>query len=286
MKIRPVAGLCFLGALLLVAQSQDWKTATTLPAVDMDGLTAAQKTKVLQILRDESCTCGCGMTIAQCRVQDPGCSFSKGLASSIVASVKQGKSEQEAMQAAVAKFSPKLLEDPVAIPTAGSPSIGPADARITLVEFSDFQCPYCAHAVRQLDAVLNTYPGKVRLIFKQFPLSTHPQASISAAASLAAQQQGKFWEMYYALFGNRERLSRKTILSLAEGMGMDMKRFTADLDSPEIRKAVARDAADGDKAGVDATPTVFINGQRYNGSLALDAFKPVLEAELKKAPKR
>jgi protein-disulfide isomerase len=158
---------------------------------------------------------------------------------------------------------------------------GAPDARVTLVEFSDFQCPYCAKAIHELDAILKAYPNQVKLIFKQFPLDSHPQASISAAASLAAHRQGKFWEMHYALFANRDKLSRKTILDLATGLGLDMKRFTADLDSVEIKKAVARDVADGDRAGVDSTPTVFIDGQHYNGSLALEAVKPIIEAELK-----
>jgi len=284
MTIRPVAGIGLLAAALLFAQ--DWKTASTLPAVDMDGLTAAQKATVLKILRAHDCTCGCNMKLAQCRVEDPGCSFSRGLASVIVDAIKQGKSESAAMAAAEAsRFAHppehKLLDDPVAIPTAGSPVTGAPDARVTLVEFSDFQCPYCAKAVTEIDAVLKAYPNQVKLIFKQYPLDSHPQASISAAAALSAYRQGKFWEMHYALFANRTRLSRKTILDLATGLGLDMKRFTADLDSAEMKKAVARDVADGDSVGVDSTPTVFIDGQRYNGSLAFEAVKPIIEAELK-----
>lgn len=284
MTIRSVAGFCLLFGALLFAE--DWKTATTLPGVDTTGLTAAQKATVLKILRQQSCTCGCNMKMAQCRVEDPGCSFSRGLASVIVGAIKEGKKESAALAAAEAsRFAHppehKLLDDPVAIPTAGSPETGAPDARVTLVEFSDFQCPYCAKAVHQLDAVLKAYPSQVKLIFKQYPLESHPQASISASAALAAYQQGKFWEMHYALFANREKLSRKTILDLATGLGLDMKRFTADLDSPQTKKAVARDVEDGDKAGVEATPTVFIDGQRYNGSLAFEAVKPIIETELK-----
>ncbi len=284
MKIRPVAGFCLLGAALLFAQ--DWKTAAVLPGVDLTGLTATQKATVLRILRAQNCTCGCAMKMAQCRVEDPGCTVSRGLAGVIADAIKSGKKENEALAAAAAsKYTPKLLSSPVLIPTAGAPVIGPSDARITLVEFSDFQCPYCAKAVGRLETVLKAYPTQVRLIFKQFPLSNHPQASISAAAAVAAHQQGKFWEMHNALFANRERLSRKTILDLAANLKLDMKRFTADLDSPQVKEVVKRDAADGDKADVDSTPTVFINGQKYNGSLEFEAIKPVLDAELK-TPKK
>jgi len=158
--------------------------------------------------------------------------------------------------------------------------------RITLVEFSDFQCPYCSKASAQIAAILKAFPNDVKLIFKQYPLDNHPQAMISAQAALAANQQGKFWQLHDLMFANRTILSRKSILLWADAVKLDMKRFTADLDSEPIKKAVARDMADGDKAGVEGTPTVFIDGQRYNGDLKLDAIKPVLEGELKKLAKK
>ena len=227
------------------------------------------------------------MKVAECRVKDPNCSYSRGLASVTVGAIKAGKTEAAAIaESKASKFgsrpAPKLLEDPVPIPTLGSPVTGPANARITLVEFSDFQCPYCSKAVTQINATLKAYPNDVRLIFKQYPLDSHPAAAISAAASLAAHAQGKFWPMHDVMFANRQKLSRQAILGWAKDIGLDMKRFTADLDSDAIRKAVLRDQADGDKAGVEGTPTVFLNGQKYNGDLAPDAIKPVIDGELKR----
>ena len=274
------------GAALLWAQ--DWQTATDLAGVDLTGLTPAKKTLALKALRTQACTCGCAMKVAQCRVEDPHCSYSRGLASITVGAIKEGKSVDEAIaESKASKFgtrpTPKLLDDPVPIPTLGSPVMGPADARITLVEFSDFQCPYCSKAVVQINATLKAYPNDVRLIFKQYPLlELHPAAGIAAAAALAAHQQGKFWPMHDVMFANRGRLSRQSILGWAKDIGLDMLRFMADLDSDAIKKAVLRDQADGDKAGVEGTPTVFVNGQRYNGDLAPDAFKPVIEGELKR----
>jgi len=175
----------------------------------------------------------------------------------------------------------KLLEDPIAIPTAGAPVLGPKDAAITLVEFSDFQCPYCALATPQLQAVLKAYPTQVKLIFKQFPLDMHSQAAFAAAAAVAAHKQGKFWPMHDALFASHRDLSRPTILALASAIGLDVKRFEADMDSPEIRKAVARDLDDGSRIGVMSTPTLFIDGQHYNGPITLETLRPLLDAELK-----
>lgn len=279
-----LAALYVLGAALVCAQ--DWTTIEALPAVDFSGLSPAQKATALKLMRGRDCSCGCGMKVAECRVKDPNCFYSKGLASVIVASLRAGKSEKEALADAEASHfahapHPKLLEDPVEVPTAGAPETGPDNAPITLVEFSDFQCPYCTLATPQLQAVLKAYPTQVRLFFKQFPLDMHSQAALAAAAAVAAQRQGKFWPMHDALFASHGDLRRATILALASSVGLDMKRFEADLDSPEVRKAVARDQEDGGNVGVMSTPTLFIDGQHYNGNIRLEDLKPILEAELK-----
>jgi len=132
--------------------------------------------------------------------------------------------------------------------------MGPKDARVTLVEFSDFQCPYCAIAVVKLNAILKAYPNDVKLIFKQFPLDTHSQAALAAAAALAAHRQGKFWQLHDAMYADRTHLSRQNILAMAGTVGLDVKRFQQDWDSPAIKQAVSREQAEGEKIGVDATP--------------------------------
>jgi protein-disulfide isomerase len=289
LKARLTA-LALLAGAILFAQ-QEWQTMTNLPAVDLNGLTPARQASALKALREQACPCGCDMKVAECRVKDPGCTYSKGMSGVLVDSLKAGKSTPEAVKAAVAsKYGHvpqhKLLDDPVLIPVANAPSIGPANARITLVEFSDFQCPYCVKAVGQLKTVMKAYPNDIKLIFKQFPLDSHSQAAGAALAAMAAHRQGKFWEMHDALFAHREDLSRNALPGIASAAGLDMKRFNADLTSTEIKNLVLRDISDGEKAGVDATPTIFIDGRRYNGSLALDALRPVLDAELKTPPKK
>lgn len=283
-----VLACAVLGAVLLLGQT-DWRTVTDLPGVDFSGLSEVQSRALVRLLRNHDCACGCGMKVAECRVKDPPCSWSKGLAGVMADALRAGKNENEAIEAAKAsKWAhgpqpPKMLEDPVKIPTAGSPVRGPADAALTLVEFSDFQCPYCKVAVGQLNAVLEAYPGKIRLIFKEFPLDTHSQAALAAAAAIAAHQQGKFWPMHDALFAHRTELSRATILALARAVGLDMQRFAADLDSPATRSAIARDREDGDRAGVEGTPSVYINGRKYNGALDLPKIRTAIDEELKKA---
>jgi protein-disulfide isomerase len=276
------AGLCLLGVAMLFAQ--DWKNVETLPDVDLTNLTAAQKATALKILRDHGCSCGCNMKVAECRVVDPNCSFSKGLAAAIIDAIRQGKSEADVIAAADASkwahTKPmRLLDDPVSIPVAGAPLLGPPNAPITLVEFSDFQCPYCIAAVPEIKAVMSAYPAQVKLIFKEYPLDIHSHAELAAAAALAAHKQGKFWAMHDSLFSTRN-LSRENILDLAQKNGLDMKRFQADLESTEVRETLIRDIQDGDRAGVEGTPTIFINGKRYNGQIVEASLKPVLDAEL------
>ncbi|MDQ2946481.1 MAG: thioredoxin domain-containing protein [Acidobacteriota bacterium] len=268
-------------------QAQEpWTTSTTLPSVDFTGLSAPQKQKALQMLREQSCPCGCGLKVAECRFKDPGCGFSTGLASIVTKGLKDGKSVEEiaklesASRWGHAPEPPKLLEDPVAISLAGAPSQGPMDARITLVEFSDFECPYCSQAANEVRAVLQAYPKDIRLVYKQFPLTTHPHANLAAVASLAALNQNKFWPMHDKLFGNFRKLSRDNFLTWAQELGLDMPRFTADLASPKLKTVVENDVKAGEAAGVNGTPSFFINGKHYNGSFSLAALKPIFEAEL------
>ncbi len=284
-----IAFLCLFSALKLVAQTPTpspdaWKTSQTLGNIDMSGLTPVQKKAVLKIVREQDCSCQCGMKTAECIMKDSNCSYSRALAKIAIQGVKDGKSLIEIsklMDASPKAHRPKLLEDPITIPVAGSPVRGPADARITLVEFSDFECPYCSAAEKQVDIVMAAYPKDVKLIYKQFPLSMHPHAELAAEASLAAREQGKFWEMYDVLFKNYRRLSREGIMAWAKELGLDMDKFKADLDSGKYKAVVEKDLADGETAGVYGTPAFYIDGKQYNGEVTLAAMKPIFEAELK-----
>ncbi len=288
MKARLAIATLLCGLAIFVLQAAgavDWKTSAELPGVDLSGLSVKQKASALEILRDRGCSCGCSMKLAECRVMDPGCAYSTNLAITVVESVKAGKSKAETFAALDASKwahlqEQKLLDDAVQIPVAGSPSVGPANAKITIVEFSDFQCPYCAVAIGEINALLKAYPTQVKLIFKQFPLEIHPQADLAAAAAIAAHKQGKFWPMHDAMFAHRNDLSRKSILLMAKENGLNVDRFESDLDSTEVRETVVRDVQDGDRAHVEGTPTLFISGQRYNGQVTLASLKPIIDAEL------
>lgn len=283
--MRLVAGL-FIIALALFAQT--WATKTDLPDVVWGAATPVQKQRGLKVLRTVDCTCGCSMKLAQCRVEDPACAQSKTLANLIAKSAAGDRSEAEMTRfiantdlAKHATMRSKVLWDPVEIPVKGVPSKGPENARVTIVEYSDFQCPYCTTAVGNLNALMKMYPNDVRLVFKQFPLDNHSNARLAAAASLAAHEQGKFWPMHDKFYQNTRSLSRGNIMLWAKEQGLDMTKFTTALDSPQIKQLVSKELAEGEKFGVEGTPTIFINGKKYNATIDPQTLKPIIDEELK-----
>ena len=278
--------LLFTAGLMFAQQpAVDWQKSATLPGIDLSPLTAAQKTAALKIMREQDCSCGCSMKVAECRFKDPACAVSRGLATATIAGLKAGKSPAEVAGdvAAKAKSGPAprpLLEDAVAIATNGDPVRGPANAKVTIVEFSDFQCPYCASAAAKVNAVLAQYPNDVKLVFKQFPLDMHPQARLAAQASLAAANQNKFWDLHDKMFANFRQLSRDNIVSYAKDAGLDMTKFSADLETAQLKATINREVQEGVNVGVSGTPSFFINGKKYNGAMDPQSLKPVIDKEL------
>ena len=167
------------------------------------------------------------------------------------------------------------------IDTSGDPVRGPADAPVEIIVFSDYQCPYCARLEPLLSQVLAKYPREVKLVFKQFPLNMHPFSRKAAAASLAAGEQGKFWEMHDRVFENSRRLSDALFLQVAEGLGLDMTKFKESLNGLSIQARIKEDIQDGIKAGVRGTPTVFIDGKLLRDR-SLKGFEEMIEKDLGK----
>ncbi len=272
----------FLVAVLCLAQGT-WQTATTLPGVDLSGLSKSGRDAVLAILRAEPCTCGCNQKIAECRMKDQTCSASRRLANFVIQGASAGKSA-EAVREELKKYAdepPPVLDKPVKLTVDGDPVRGPATAKVTVVEFSDFQCPYCAIATGEVGQVLKQFPKDVRFIFKQFPLDIHSQAGIAAEASLAAQAQGKFWELHDKMYANYRQINRARILVWATEIGLDLNRFRSDLDSHKYAARVTAEEKQGEDAGVEGTPTFFINGKRLNAVFELSTVAPLVLDEMK-----
>ena len=184
-----------------------------------------------------------------------------------------------------AKYKVDYLLEPIRIEVAASgfPAKGPAGAPVTIVEFSDFQCPFCSKVTPTLEQVVSKYGSKLRLVFRQFPLPMHPNAAKAAEASLCANEQGKFWEMHDAMFKDQAGLAVDGLKSKAAGIaGINAASFNSCLDSGKETPAVQSDVKAGTKAGVNGTPAMFVNGRFVNGAVSADDLSKVIDEELKR----
>ncbi len=207
------------------------------------------------------------------------------VAPQIVATLRAQKSaalQQEFIKALRAKYKAKVWIDPprVKVSVDDDASRGPKDAPITIVEFSDFQCPYCSTAEKSVEAVLKKYGDKVRLVYRDYPMSFHPNAEIASIGSECAEEQGKFWEMHKAMFADQKKLSSPDLIETAGGIGLNTEEFKECLDSGRYKAEVQKDFEDGQRYGVTGTPAFFINGIMVNGAQPPEAFHKIIDAEL------
>jgi protein-disulfide isomerase len=162
-----------------------------------------------------------------------------------------------------------------------APFMGPAEALVTLVVFSDFQCPGCGKLAAVLEQVLDEYPENVKIVFKNFPLAFHQFATPAARAALAALGQGRFWEFHDLLFANASSLNPNLLLQFATQLGLDVNQFQRDMGSADTADRVEEDIKDGKMVDVTSTPSLFINGRRQK-ERTLQAIKTRIEEELEK----
>jgi len=177
----------------------------------------------------------------------------------------------------------KVMLDPprYTVATAAiDPVRGPASAPITIVEFSDYQCPFCARVNPTLEQVRKTYGDQVKIVFKDFPLPNHPQAPKASEAGHCANEQGKYWELHDLMFANQRALNVPELKQYAAGLGLDMTKFNQCLDSGKHAGLVASGLAQGERMGVNSTPTLYINGRVLIGAQPFEAFKQIIDEEL------
>jgi len=172
----------------------------------------------------------------------------------------------------------------ICVPYVGQPK-GDAQGLVTIVMFSDFQCPFCVRVRPTLDQLEKEYPGKIRVYFRHNPLPFHDKAKLAAQAAVAAERQNKFWAMYDVLFENQSKLAREDLIQYAEKIGLDRDRFNRDLDSDESVKQVEEDLELGRKLGIQGTPNFLLNGRAVRGAVPIDQFKTIIDDELNRAQK-
>lgn len=174
-----------------------------------------------------------------------------------------------------------LPKEKVAELTAGNPpSFGPEDAKVTIVEFSDFQCPYCGRAAQVVEKLRKEYGDKVHFVFRQYPLPMHPNARPAAEAALAAHAQGKFWAFHDKLFADQRALSREAYDKYAKEVGLDVKQFDQAIESKKFADAIQSDMKLGQEVNVRGTPTMFINGERVPNPTSYEVVKGLIDKKL------
>ena len=255
--------------------------------IDFTGLSDAQKKTALKVMNSNPCNCGCSQTVAQCRRDMPNsCRRSLIFARTVVDSLREGKDEAavaKTLQAKAATFVEAREPDDSGqvynIDVSNSPVKGSKTATVRIVEFSDFQCPYCAELQKTLNEVLKAYPKDVQLVYKQFPLNIHQYARQAAAASLAAHSQGKFWEMHDRMFQNFTQINDENLRKWAKEVGVNMQQYDQAVQVGKYEPVVQKDIADGAAAKVLGTPTLFVNGKRIHDR-TFEGFKKAIQEEL------
>ena len=197
---------------------------------------------------------------------------------------KQIEARKEQARQAQADME-KQFDNPAQIPIGNSPVIGPADAKITVIEFSDFECPYCSRGKQTMDELMKAYPKDVKLVFKALPLEFHQNAKPAAKAAFAAGKQGKFWEMYNALFDNQRSLGDELYTSTATKLGLNLEQFKKDMESADVEKQIDEDVKLARQNDISGTPGFFVNGVAVKGAYPLEHFKELVDRWLAKLKK-
>ena len=258
--------------VLLVAcggPTQSAATATEqdvdLPGVDTSQFTPRERHELSAFARELPAPCkDVAVPVGQCVVEKRACAACLPAAQAIAKAVREGMSHEQVADLYKQRYDAASSKT---ISLAGSPSRGPEDARVVVVEFADFECPFCQKIAPELDALWEKRRDKVRFVYKFMPLAMHPHGEISARAAIAADIQGKFWEMHRLLFANGQHLEQDDLEKYATSLGLDVPRFRADMLSPAAKSRIDADRKLGDDLEVKGTPTIFIDGREYDSKV-------------------
>ena len=230
---------------------------------DAGKLNAEQKQRVKDNLNRLKNTRGCTETIAKCMAA--GDQTARRHAGFVVRMVRKKKPDEFIKKGITQRAESAFPEETFSPDLSGHPSMGAKGARVVIVEYACFQCPFCAHLAPKLKKIEKKFGGKVVHYYKFFPVRSHSRGVASALAGVAAMKQGKFWQMYDLMYANRSDLDDDDILKYAQQVGMDIAKFKADMKDPTVMKFIEKDKLEGMRYGVDGTPAFFINGKAFLG---------------------
>jgi len=249
-----------------------------LPGVDTRELTPREKHELARYVGAFAAPCpDVAVPVGQCVREKRACRACVPAVLAVAKAVREGMASEQVEAMYRQRFDPGAAK---AIPIDGSPVRGADSAPVTVVEFADFECPFCQRLAPELDDLLAKRAGKVRFVYKFMPLSMHPHGEQAARAAIAALAQGKFWEMHHQLFANGTHLEDTDLEAYAKGLGLDLGRFKADLQSPATKARLDADRKLADDLGVKGTPTLYIDGREYDAKVELGEW---LDSEIAKA---
>jgi protein-disulfide isomerase len=234
----------------------------TLPGIDTSALTPRERKEWSSYVGSLLAPCSdVPVSIAQCAMEKRSCAKCVPAAKYILKAVRDGMSQEQVEKSYHNRFDPDKVRS---VDIGSSPVKGPLGAPITLIEFADFECPYCAMMAPMLEQVWQQRSQEVRFAYKFMPLSGHPHGEPAARAAIAAIAQGKFWEMHDKLFANRDHLEQSDLDGYAKELGLDINRFHADMQSQATTDRLAADRKQADSLDVKGTPTIYINGREFD----------------------
>lgn len=233
-----------------------------LGGLDTSTLTPNEKKELLGQLGDLVAPCpNTPVKLSECISEKRDCKACLPAADFLMRQVRAGRPKSERASAYADRFDPKAVKE---IDLGDSPFKGPENAVETIVEWADFECPYCLLMSPILDSLVERFPGQVKLVYKFYPLSGHKNGELAARAGVAAIDQHKFWDMHHALFDNQGKNDKAGIMGLAKALDLDIGQFKKDMNDDETSNRIDRDKKQADTLGLDGTPLIYIAGRRVN----------------------
>ena len=250
---------------------------TAPPGIDLGKLDDFERKVFFRVVNRESSACGKGHSLLHSAKHDTGCRASFYAVRYVAHLVDSGFTDSEIGEKLEKRFrSPRAPRIDVSL----APVKGNASGRITVIEFVDYECPHCKHAQALMRQVVEEYPKDIKMYFKHFPLSSHANARLAAEGAVAAHKQGKFWPFNEKVWANSENLTPAVLEKAAKEVGLDVARWRADIESDAVKGQVQADKSEGNDLGILATPSIYINGRKYEDPLEIASFKDWIDEEL------
>lgn len=248
-------------APVLAAMAMPGDAAGVLSRLDTSRLGPAQKEALWALAQDEVCYCGCPHSLAGCLREHRGCQHAVRMGDLAARAIGEaGPGVAQAVLTSYYAGFPQGKRKTIALD--GLPTRGPADAKVHLAVFSDFQCPHCAQTAKVLERIAERFKGKVAIHYLHYPLGGHTQAEKAAQVTELARERGKFWEMHDIIFKNQLMLENEDLLQYAKEVGLDSAQVTKALAEGKYLDRVRAQKAVGDTLGIQATPTLYLNGRQ------------------------